>query len=132
MSTPPLRALFCIAINQNFFDLPKDGVTTGDVWTAFVALMDGIKATPGVDFIGDLDDDLTTVGPSSGWPWTCYLMADVADDEAVRNAAGLVRSIQVGDGDVKLWKFAKIEARVGRALTPREYAPAITEQENHS
>jgi hypothetical protein len=26
----------------------------------------------------------------------------------------------VGDGEAKLWRFAKVEARMGRALTVRE------------
>lgn len=121
MSTEPLRVLFCIGINQNFFDLPEGGVTTGDVWTAFVALMDGIKSTPGVEFIGDIDDDAHMVGPSDSWPWTCYLLCDADTQSAVKDACGLVRTIPVGESDWKLWKYAKIEARIGRALTPREY-----------
>jgi hypothetical protein len=116
----PLRVLFCIGINQNFFDLPADGITTGHVWKSFVALMDGVKALPGVDFIGDIDDDAHMVGPSDGWPWTCYLLADVDTQETVKAACNLVRTTGVGDGDVKLWRFVKIEARIGRALTVRD------------
>ncbi|TWG08049.1 hypothetical protein [Saccharopolyspora dendranthemae] len=121
MAHPPLRVLFCIGINQNFFDLPRDGVTAGDVWSAFVEMMDGIKALPGVDFIGDIDDDSHLVGPSDSWPWTCYLLADVDTQETVKAACNLFRTVQVGQSDWKLWKYAKIEARIGRALTPREY-----------
>ncbi|MFE6615254.1 hypothetical protein [Amycolatopsis sp. NPDC057786] len=121
MSDTPLRVLFCIGINQNFFDLPEGGVAAGDVWTAFVALMDGIKGLPCVDFIGDIDDDSHMVGPSDGWPWTCYLLCDVDSQETVRQACDFLRSTPVGDSPWKLWKYAKIEARIGRALTPREY-----------
>ena len=121
MSTEPLRVLFCIGINQNFFDLPEGGVTTGDVWTSFVGLMDGIKGLAGVDFIGDMDDDTHMVGPSDGWPWTCYLLCDVDTQATVKEACNLLRTLQVGDSDWKLWKYVKIEARIGRALTPREY-----------
>ncbi|RSN13559.1 hypothetical protein DMC63_26640 [Streptomyces sp. WAC 05977] len=121
MSDTPLRVLFCIGINQNFFDLPEGGVAAGDVWTAFVALMDGIKGLPGVEFIGDIDDDSHMVGPSDGWPWTCYLLCDVDSQETVRQACDFLRSTPVGDSPWKLWKYAKIEARIGRALTPREY-----------
>ncbi|MFG1635551.1 hypothetical protein [Pseudonocardia alni] len=120
MAAPPLRVLFCIGINQNFFDLPTDGITTGDVWAAFVSMMDGIKALPGVDFIGDIDDDSHMVGPSDGWPWTCYLLADVDTADTVKAACNLFRTTGVGDGDAKLWRFAKVEARIGRALTVRE------------
>jgi len=125
MSDPtPLRVLFCIGINQNFFDLPSDGVTAGDVWNAFVEMMDGIKALPGVDFIGDIDDDAHLVGPSDSWPWTCYLLADVDTQETVKAACNLFRAVAVGESDFKLWKYAKVEARMGRALTPRSYEPA--------
>ncbi|GHE78839.1 hypothetical protein GCM10017786_05710 [Amycolatopsis deserti] len=120
MSAPPLRVLFCIGINQNFFDLPADGITPGHVWQAFVSMMDGIKALPGVDFIGDIDDDAHMVGPSDGWPWTAYLLADVDTVDTVKAACNLFRTTPVGDGDAKLWRFAKVEARIGRALTVRD------------
>jgi hypothetical protein len=120
MTTPPLRVLFCIGINQNFFDLPADGITPGHVWQAFVAMMDGLKALPGVGFIGDMDDDSHMVGPSDGWPWTCYLLTDVDTLETVKAACNLLRTTPVGDGGAKLWRFAKVEARIGRALTVRE------------
>lgn len=120
MSTPPLRVLFCIGINQNFFDLPKDGVKIADVWGATVAMMDALKALPGIDFIGDIDDDAHMVGPSDGWPWTCYLLADADSQETVKAACNLFRTTPVGDTDYKLWKYAKIEARIGRPLTVRD------------
>lgn len=120
MSATPLRVLFCIGINQNFFDLPADGITPGHVWQAFVSMMDGIKALPGVDFIGDIDDDSHMVGPSDGWPWTAYILADVDTTETVKAACNLFRTTPVGDGGAKLWRFAKVEARIGRALTVRE------------
>lgn len=120
MPTPPLRVLFCIGINQNFFDLPNGGVNAGDVWKAFVSMMDQIKSLPGVDFIGDIDDDSHMVGPSDGWPWTCYILADVDSQETVKQACNVFRTTPVGDSDFKLWRFAKIEARMGRALTVRD------------
>ncbi|WP_019810868.1 hypothetical protein [Saccharomonospora halophila] len=120
MTAQPLRVLFCIGINQNFFDLPRDGIAPGDVWKSFVSMMDGIKELPGVDFIGDIDDDAHMVGPSGGWPWTCYILADVDSQYTVKAACDLFRTTPVGDGDAKLWRFAKIEARMGRALTVRE------------
>jgi hypothetical protein len=123
MASGNLRVLFCFGINQNFFDLPKDAVTTGDVWSAFVAMTDGIKQMPGVDFIGDIDDDTHLVGPSDSWPWTCYLLADVDSQETVKDCCNLLRTIQVGDSDWRLWKYAKVEARIGRPLTPRPQQP---------
>ncbi|MSW64659.1 MAG: hypothetical protein F2825_07195, partial [Actinobacteria bacterium] len=59
-------------------------------------------------------------GPSDGWPWTCYVLADVDDQATVRAACNLVRTVPVGTGDARFWRFAEIEARMGRALTVRE------------
>lgn len=115
-----MRVLFCIGINQNFFDLPFGGITAGHVWQATVSMMDSLKTLPGVDFIADFDDDAHLVGPSDGWPWTCYLLADVDSQETVKAACNLFRTTPVGDGEAKLWRFAKVEARMGRALTVRE------------
>ena len=112
----PLRVLFCIGINQNFFDLPTG--QGGLVWKAFSGMMDAVAETPGVRVIGDIDDDSHLVGPSDGWPWTCYILADVDTQETVKAVCNLFRTTPVGE--YTLWRYAKIEARIGRALTVRE------------
>jgi hypothetical protein len=114
--TAPLRVLFCIGINQNFFDLPTG--QGGLVWKAFSGMMDAVAETPGVRVIGDIDDDSHMVGPSDGWPWTCYILADVDTQETVRAVCNLFRTTSVGE--YTLWRYAKIEARIGRALTVRD------------
>jgi len=114
--TAPLRVLFCIGINQNFFDLPTG--QGGLVWKAFSGMMDAVAETPGVRVIGDIDDDSHMVGPSDGWPWTCYILADVDTQETVKAVCNLFRTTRVGE--YTLWRYAKIEARIGRALTVRE------------
>jgi hypothetical protein len=114
--TTPLRVLFCIGINQNFFDLPTG--QGGLVWKAFSGMMDAVAETPGVRVIGDIDDDSHLVGPSDGWPWTCYILADVDTQETVKAVCNLFRTTPVGE--YTLWRYAKIEARIGRALTVRE------------
>ena len=120
MTPPPLRVLFCLGINQNFFDLPTDGITSGDVWKATMAFVDGLKALPGLTYIADIDDDAHMVGPSEGWPWTFYVLADADSQETVKAACNLVRTTPVGSGEVKFWRFVRIEARIGRALTVRD------------
>jgi hypothetical protein len=65
---------------------------------------------------GNMDDDQSMVGPSSGYPWTTYLLADVPDIETVHAACNLFRSTAVGDTPYKLWKYCKVEARTGREL----------------
>lgn len=116
MSTPSpkLRTLFCIGINQNFFDAAPDEAKA--VWLAFGEMMNGIADLPGVTVLGNIDDDQTMVGPSTSWPWTCYILADVPDMPTVHAACNLFRTTIVGEGPYKLWKYAKIEARVGREL----------------
>ena len=114
--TAPLRVLFCIGINQNFFDLPTG--QGGLVWKAFSGMMDAVAETPGVRVIGDIDDDSHMVGPSDGWPWTCYILADVDTQETVKAVCNLFRTTPVGE--YTLWRYAKIEARIGRALTVRD------------
>lgn len=115
----PLRVLFCIGVNQNFFDLP-----TGqgkDVWEGFTKMLSELAGMEGVNVLGTVDDDCHLVGPSDSWPWTCYVLADVADQETVAAVCNLFRTVQVGE--YGLWKFMKVEARIGRPLpdvTPKE------------
>lgn len=110
-----LRVLFCINVQQTFFDLPFSEI--GPVWKAFGAMMKGINDLPGVTILGMLDDDETMVGAvSTGSPYTAYIMADVPDRETVKAACNLFRTIPVGDTDYRLWKYCTVEARMGRPL----------------
>jgi hypothetical protein len=109
-----IRVLFCIGVNQNFFDAPPE--VGKQVWTAFGEMMKGIEHTDGIQVIGNMDDDRVMVGPSTGWPWTTYVLADAHDFDAVTAACNLFRSIQVGPGPDRLWKYCKVEARTGREL----------------
>jgi hypothetical protein len=68
----------------------------------------------GVRVLGTLDDDETMVGPSGTWPWTCYILAEVPDHAAVAAVCNVLREVEVGDA--RLWKYLKVEARVGRPL----------------
>lgn len=111
--TKPIRTLFCIAVLQNFFDLPSSDI--GKVWVAFEKVMKGISDLPGVTILGMLDDDETMVGTSpTGFPWTCYIMADCPDRETVRQACNFFRTIEVDEH--RLWRYMRVEARMGRAL----------------
>lgn len=116
MSTEPLRTLFCIGNNQNFFDLPKAEI--GPVWEGISTMLSTLKNMDGVEIIGTFDDDSHMVGPSDGWPWTCYVLADVCDQPTVKAACNLLRTTMIGDH--ALWKYFKIEARMGRELTIRD------------
>ncbi|MFF1568070.1 hypothetical protein ACFVY1_31905 [Streptomyces sp. NPDC058293] len=108
----PLRVLFCIGVNQNFFDLP-----TGQgkaVWDGFTSMLKQLHELSGVRVLGTIDDDQHMVGPSGSWPWTSYVLADVDDQPTVAAACNLFRTVQVGE--YGLWRYMQIEARVGRPL----------------
>ena len=108
-----LRVLFCGAVLQNFFDLP--GSEIGKVWQATGEMLKGIRDLPGVAILGTLDDDETMVGTSpTGWPWTFYILAVVPDRAAAVAACNLFRTIEVGEH--RLWKYIRVEARIGREL----------------
>lgn len=112
---PPkaLRVLFCCAVLQNFFDLPSTEI--GKVWAATGEMLKRIRDMPSVTVLGTLDDDETMVGTSpTGWPWTFYILADVPDRAAAVAACNLFRTIEVGE--YRLWKYLRVEARVGREL----------------
>lgn len=109
----PLRVLFCGAVLQNFFDLPAAEI--GKVWAATGEMLRGIRDLPGVNILGTLDDDETMVGTSpTGWPWTFYILADVPDRATAVAACNLFRTIEVGEH--RLWKYMRVEARIGREL----------------
>ena len=111
--TKPLRVLFCGAVLQNFFDLPAADI--GLVWAATGQMLKGIRDLPGVTILGTLDDDETMVGTSpNGWPWTFYILADVPDRATAVAACNLFRTIEVGEH--RLWKYMRVEARIGREL----------------
>ncbi|AJY48712.1 hypothetical protein [Halomonas sp. KO116] len=112
------RVLFCIGINQNFMNATAE--EGKQVWQAFSQMMQGIDELPGVTILGIMDDDRIMVGPSATAPWTAYIMADVPDYEAVVTACNFFRTIPVGDGTYKLWKYARVEARIGRELVVPE------------
>ena len=68
----------------------------------------------GVTVLGTMDDDELMVGASETWPWTCYVLADVPDLDTVTQICNLVRESEVAGA--RLWKYLRVEARVGRPL----------------
>ncbi|WP_109482568.1 hypothetical protein [Paraburkholderia sp. C35] len=109
----PLRVLFCCGVTQNFFDLPREQI--GEVWQAYGKMLAAVEAMENVRVLGVMDDDRLVVGQSDGAPWTFYIMADVADFDTAVAVCNLYRTTPVGE--YNLWRYGKIEARVGRALT---------------
>ncbi|WP_438488627.1 hypothetical protein [Streptomyces sp. S186] len=108
----PLRTLFCLGVTQDFF--AADDALRATVAAAIPPAFDRLGERFGVRVLGTLDDDRLMVGAATAWPWTSYILADVPDLETVSRVCGIVRDTPVGDG--RLWRYLRIEARVGRPL----------------
>jgi hypothetical protein len=87
-------------------------------------MLAAVEAMEGVKVLGIMDDDRLTVGNADSLPWTFYIMADVVDFDTTVAVCNLYRTTPVGE--YNLWRYGKIEARVGRALAvpPQHANPA--------
>lgn len=110
--TSPIRVLFCIGVLPPFFAADAD--ERGAALDAIVRGFDDLAGRFGAQVQATFDDDRLMVGPSPEWPWTSYVIADVPDLDAAVAICDVVRSTEVGDH--RLWRYLKIEARVGREL----------------
>jgi hypothetical protein len=111
-SVSGLRALFAFGLTQDFFS--EDRARIPAVMEALQSSFADLERRFGVRVLGTLDDDEMMVGATETWPWTCYILAEVPDREAVAAVCNLLRQTEVGD--VRLWKYLKVEARLGRPL----------------
>ncbi len=107
-----LRVLFCFGVTESFFD--EDSGRVGEIAGAIAAAFEDLGGRFGLKILGTMDDDELMVGSSITWPWTCYILADAPDLEAVTRVCNLLRESEVGGS--RLWKYLKVEARVGRPL----------------
>jgi hypothetical protein len=107
-----LRVLFCFGVTQSFFD--ADPAEVPAIVKAIDEAYADLRGRFGVEVLGTLDDDELMVGASPGWPWTAYVLADVPDLETVAKVTNILRESEVGGS--RLWKYLRIEARVGRPL----------------
>lgn len=107
-----LRVLFCLGIRDEFFSMRAD--ESPALIQASRDALDNLGERFGVTVLGTMDDDELMVGPSTGFPWTAYILADAPDLDAVKAVCNTLRETPVGE--YKLWKYMKIEARVGRRL----------------
>ena len=106
------RALFAFGLTQDFFN--EDRARIPAIMEALRSSFADLEQRFGVRVLGTLDDDETMVGARETWPWTCYVLAEVPDRTAVASVCNLLRETEVGDA--RLWKYLKIEARLGRPL----------------
>jgi hypothetical protein len=106
------RALFAFGLTQDFF--AEERATIPAIMDALVEAFADLEERFGVKVLGTLDDDELLVGHSGGWPWTCYILAAVPDRESVARVCDLLRTTEIGRE--RLWKYMKVEARLGRPL----------------
>ena len=107
-----LRVLFCMGVTQNFFEedpatLPARAKAVGEAFA-------DLGGRFGIRVLGTMDDDELMVGHSPAWPWTAYILADAPDLDSVASVCNIVREAEVGES--RLWRYMRIEARVGRKL----------------
>ena len=107
-----LRALFAFGLTQDFFAEERASIPA--IMDALTSSFADLEQRFGVRVLGTLDDDEMMVGAAETWPWTCYILAEVPDRAAVAAVCNLLRDTQVGDA--RLWKYLKVEARLGRPL----------------
>ncbi len=107
-----LRVLFAFGLTQEFFGEELDRIPA--IMETLQSGFANLDERFGVRVLGTLDDDETMVGAAPTWPWTCYVLAEAPDRQAVAAVCSLVRELKA-DG-VPLWRYLKVEARLGRPL----------------
>ncbi|HYH29161.1 MAG TPA: hypothetical protein VD903_02150 [Pseudonocardia sp.] len=107
-----IRVLFCIGVRDAFFAAGEE--ERAHVLEACKAAFDDLGGRFGLRVLGTMDDDEVQVGPSDGFPWTAYILADAPDYRAAADLCGVLREHPVGDA--RLWRYLTIQARLGRPL----------------
>jgi hypothetical protein len=107
-----MRVLFAFGLTQSFFTEDRSRIPA--IMESLKREFGDLQGRFGVRVLATLDDDETMVGATGGWPWTCYVLAEAPDRDAVAAVCNLLREVEVGDA--RLWKYLKVEARVGRPL----------------
>ena len=105
-----IRVLFCAGVLPVFFESPPEA--RKGVYEECIKVFSNWEERFGVKVLGSLDDDQSHIGPSLTYPWTFYALADVPDLETVGKIVNQLR-----EGDNPLFKYIKIETRIGRAAS---------------
>ena len=111
-NTAPLRVLFCFGVSQTFFDTEAKELPA--ILEGITEAFRDLRGRFGIQVLGAFDDDQVMVGPSIDYPWTGYVIASAPDYESVVRVCNIVRETTIGGH--RLWRFLKIEARMGRGL----------------
>lgn len=108
----PIRVLFCLSVLPAFFEAGSEERRAA--MEAIPPAFDDLGGRFGADVLATFDDDMVLVGPSVSFPWTSYIVADLPDLDAATAICNILRETEVGDH--RLWRYLRIEARIGRAL----------------
>lgn len=107
-----LRVLFCIGVLPDFYAQPSADFDR--LLKPFGTAFNDLGARFDIHVLGTLDDVYLQNGPSFGYPWTCYILATAPHHHAVAQVVAQLMNVEV-DG-FRLWRYAKIEARLGPPL----------------
>lgn len=107
-----LRVLFCIGVLPDFYAQPAADLHR--LLAPFGVAFNGLGSRFGIRVLGTLDDVHLQSGSSLSYPWTCYIPASAPGRDSIRQVVDQLMTVEV-DG-CRLWRFAKIEARVGVPL----------------
>lgn len=107
-----IRVLLCFGVTQSFFDAAPDRIPV--IVERIREAFDDLGGRFGVTVLGTFDDDELQVGASVAYPWTAYILLDAPDLAAVTAITNLVRATAIEDA--RMWKYMRVEARVGRPL----------------
>ncbi len=105
-----LRVLFCAGVLPAFFDAPK--AVRKKVFGMCNDAFGNLEERFPVKVLGSLDDDQNQIGPTFTYPWTFYFLCDVPDIDTVNAIVNQLRQ-----GDDPLFKYIKLETRIGRAAS---------------
>jgi len=107
-----LRVLFCIGVMPATFEAERE--TQLQVIGIIKETFADLRGRFGIEVLGTMDDDELLVGSSTTYPWTSYILCDAPDLPAAAAVCNLLRETEAPGG--RLWRYLKIEARVGRPL----------------
>jgi hypothetical protein len=110
LETAMIRALVCGGVLASFFEgSPEDRKL---VIKQIHHVFGDWEKRFGIKVLGSLDDDRLQIGPTLGYPWTFYILCDAPDHETLVTVVDQLRQ-----GDFPLYKYIKLEVRMGRAAT---------------
>ena len=105
-----IRVLVCAGVQPAFFEAAAD--ERRYVFDKCREVFGGWKERYGIEVLSSMDDDQIQIGPAFGYPWTFYVMCDAPSREVMIEVVDQLRR-----GDKPLFKYIKVDVRMGRPLS---------------